>query len=136
MNIPQVDNNLERYPENQPDFIYHKDDYAGQILTASPNFIVEKIKLNGICRINPGQERFYIIMNLSGELELQTEEKLSLAKGETSLLPANLNEIKIIGKGEFLKIYLPLNKEEILNKLQNLNFNEKQISYLPGLKDF
>ena len=135
INLPRKDN-TKGVNNSKQEFFYQKENFTVQILTASPYFVVEKIQLNGTYNFNDKNDRFYILMNITESKQIFSEKKYLLQPGETMLLPAELNNVDIKGKGDFLKIYLPLNKNSIVNKLKNMEFTYKQIKQLPGFKYF
>ena len=139
MNIPQADKE-SKSKRPKVDFTFISDNYTEEILTASPYFAVEKVKLDGSYDIQPDGERFYILMNISKKLDLEvadnSENGCVLNKGETTLIPAELNKVTVKGKGEFLKVYIPTNKDEIVNRLKNKEFSDQEITQLPGIEYF
>lgn len=99
------------------DFTYHsnfKTDYKTETNTSnklvhSPYFKTNFIKVDGTLEKDYSSlDSFVIYMCVDGALELQNGGKsYSLKMGETILLPAFLNDVKIESdKAEFLEIYL------------------------------
>ncbi len=119
------------------DLIFYNKNYTLKILTASPSFLVENITLKKEFKFNTKAKRFYIIMNLEGQLSINyNHNSIKINKGETILIPAALNKISISGKGEFLRTFIPKNKNEVYSYLKKYNFNEKQINLIPGISMF
>ncbi len=99
------------------DFTYHsqfKTEYAtspntSNKLVHSPYFKTNFIKVDGVLDKNYSQlDSFVIYMCVGGDLELECDKaSYSLKMGETLLLPASLNKVKITSeKAELLEIYL------------------------------
>jgi len=124
-------------PKNNKDVIYENNNYKQKFLTISPYFAVERISLKKEFNFKPASKRFYIIINLEGNKKIKADNKnYNLHPGETILIPASLKNVKIEGKGEFLRTYIPENLEEMMNYLKKLKISSNKISQIPGINFF
>lgn len=111
--------------------------YKRSFLAACPYFITEKIEVNKDYALNPEGKRFYVIINIQGKGNIHSNGRYyQLNPGDTYFLPAELRNIRISGKVEFLLTYLNNNREEIIKELNNLDFTEKQINNLAGISNW
>ncbi|MFW6287535.1 MAG: type I phosphomannose isomerase catalytic subunit [bacterium] len=111
-----------------------KSDYSRSFLTACPYFVTEKVDIKTLYELHPGGEKFFVIMNLSGQAGISSNERVyNLSPGDTYFIPADLRSVKIDGLCELLISYVPESKEEIVKELQHLGFSESQINNLAGM---
>lgn len=112
------------------------NNYNRTILTICPYFAIEKIKAIKKYKLKTNNT-FFIILPLKGNGKLHHRTEIyTLEPGETTLIPANIKEINITGNLEFLLVYLPGKKKEVLSKLQHLGFSLEEIENLAGIKDW
>ncbi len=115
--------------------VVSKENYTRSFLAACPYFVTEKVAVNGFYQIGTDRNRFYIIMNLSGQAGISSNDKVyNLSPGDTYFLPADLGPINIDGHNEMLVSYIPENKEDIKKELLGLGFKRPEIEFF--LKGF
>ena len=130
-------NQKNKNPKNEKDIFYENNNYKQKFLTVSPYFAVEHISLKNNFNFKPAHEKFYIIINLKGDLNLKADNKnYNLQPGETTLIPASLKNVKIEGDGEFLRTYIPENLKEMKKYLKNLDIPTENISQIAGINLF
>lgn len=111
--------------------------YRRSFLAACPYFVTEKIDVNGLYQLNTDKKNFYIIMNLSGQAGISSDEKVyNLSPGDTYFLPADLGTVDIDGNNEMLVSYIPKNKAAVIEELLSLDFTKSEINQLAGLSDW
>mgnify|MGYP000105396753 CR=1 FL=1 len=117
--------------------IYKNNNYQQKFLTISPYFTVEHFSLKKYFNFKPNYQRFYVIINLSGNLKISADNKIyKFQPGETILIPASINNVKITGKGEFLRTYIPEDLQEMKLYLHKLGINTDKIYEIPGVDFF
>lgn len=111
--------------------------YKRHFLAACPYFITEKIEVKEEYMLNPGNSRFYVLINLEGEGNiLYNGGNYPLNPGNTLFLPAGLEEVRVTGQVGFLLTYLENSKEEIIKLLTGLNFTDEEIHNLAGMQNW
>ena len=76
-----------------------------------------------------------MILKGSGKL-LHNRKEYNLTAGETILLPADLDNIKIQGNLTLLKTYIPDSRKRVKQNLLNQGFSRSEINNLPGFKNY
>lgn len=77
--------------------------YSEKTMLRSPFFNIDEIVLNGQFEGKAAGNTFYVLMNLGGAVKLTYDiGEISLASGDTVLLPACLGEYKIEGQSKLL----------------------------------
>ncbi len=92
------------YPEAET---IAENGYLSKKLASCEYFDVSKITLENEAVLTADATSFHSILLLEGEVTVSSENgEITLKKGETAFIPANMGEYKIIGKGEaiFTKI--------------------------------
>lgn len=113
------------------------ENYNRNFLVACPYFVTEKIQVINKFKIKPANNKFYTLMNISGQGKISYKDKLyNITPGDTFFLPAALDTTVIEGQLEFLLSYLPGNKKEFVNELKQVGFNDNHINNLAGLSDW
>jgi len=93
-------------------------------------FSVEEIKLAGTLNLQKDNLKFIILTFISGEAVVKygKNDRLDVKAGDTIFIPAALRDIKIMGRGKFLKSYVPDIKNDIIQKLIRYGYSSKDIS--------
>ncbi len=116
-----------------PSLISYKEGFTKKYLTACPYFAVELLKINKKYVLKP-DGKFYILINIKGQGELSYQDMVTnLVPGKTVFIPANLKDVVIKGRLEFLLTYVPLSRDEIFSHLIEDGFTVEDINNLPGL---
>lgn len=70
-------------------------------------FTTNFIPLNGIIPVNKNGKSFTVYMCVDGNFEIEANEtSYHYKKGDTVLIPAAVNQFKLVGKGSVLEIYI------------------------------
>ncbi|ACL70898.1 type I phosphomannose isomerase catalytic subunit [Halothermothrix orenii] len=108
------------------------DQYRRDFLAACPYFVTEYIEVKD--EIDFIINKFIVLMCLKGTGEIHyNNRKTRIAAGETLLIPAALEKIKIRGNVNFIKTFIPSSKSNVINELAELGFDEDKIKTIPGL---
>ncbi|MFP4660606.1 MAG: type I phosphomannose isomerase catalytic subunit [Halanaerobiales bacterium] len=111
--------------------------YRRSFLAACPYFVTEKVDVKNIYELHPGGEKFFIVMNLSGQAGISSNERVyNLSPGDTYFIPADLRSVKIDGLTEMLVSYIPDSKRELEKELNKLNFTKSEINNLAGFNEW
>ena len=82
------------------------DLFAGaraRLLAACDYFTVDHLVVDGGCEFTVGEDSFQCLTTLSGSMQLRSEtDELSIEKGESVFLPANLGQCALKGTGELI----------------------------------
>lgn len=105
-------------------------------LVASPYFLLQKIAgISGRWHLR-GSDRFHVLTCLSGQGTLNWNDgRMETALGETVLLPASMDEIRLDapGEAEFLLSFIPDLEQDLRRPLLAAGHDEKEIAALQGL---
>ena len=70
-------------------------------------FTTNIIPLDGKSSINKNKDSFTVYMCVDGDFEIEYQEQnYTYKKGDTVLIPAEMNEFQIVGKASILEIYI------------------------------
>jgi len=87
-----------------PDVIHSDDNKEVQTIAENKYFKVDKINCNEIFEDETIKTSFYTINVVAGEGKIKTEtEEITIKKGDSFLIPANLGKYEIEGKIELLR---------------------------------
>lgn len=132
-----IDFNKKINPTHSRPLTIKDDGYTRVFLAACPYFVTEKINTKNGYRLNPAGERFYILINLTGEGDIIYDNKnYQLYPGKTYFLPAGLEKVQISGRVEFLLTYIPGSKEEVINSLIQSGLTQEDINTLAGMDNW
>lgn len=78
-------------------------DYQMKLLAACEYFTVYHVTLKKQCKFTADEQSFQSIVLLEGEVELRYDkESITLIKGDSVFIPANMGEYLLMGQGEFI----------------------------------
>lgn len=99
------------------------------ILAANKYFSSELLEFNDIIKMKSDPEKFFIYTLIDGLLTLSYQSSsITLKKGTTVLIPAQLGEYTLLGKFKAIKAYVPNLEEDIFKPLISIGFDRNYIS--------
>lgn len=113
-------------------------DGTARILAANPYYCVELFEISGEIQQNTCQRHFHIYVFIDGKGEIKwANDLISMQKGETVLIPSSLGGYSVSGDFKALKAYVPDVERDIIKRLLNMGFTQKDImENIGGLAPF
>ncbi|ADL13630.1 type I phosphomannose isomerase catalytic subunit [Acetohalobium arabaticum] len=106
-----------------------EDNYQRKILAISEYFITERIKVENSFRAEPKKRRFEVLLSLTGQAEVSySQDTVTISRGETVLIPAQLDSYQLNGKTEVLRTYISSDIEKFKAELKAKEFTDTEIA--------
>jgi mannose-6-phosphate isomerase len=95
------------YTSINPECNYSKNSNQSNLIANCPYFETNFIPLQGTYNSSNNKNSFTVLMCINGNFEIEyNSQRKSYKKGDTILIPAILNNYKLIGNASLLEIYI------------------------------
>ncbi|WP_176461870.1 type I phosphomannose isomerase catalytic subunit [Anaeromicrobium sediminis] len=114
-------------------YTFSNKDYDKTVYVSCDKFTVEKINVKRKYVDNLNGKIFKIYMCLDGDLDIIHNNKIEFLKaGETILIPASLENYRIIGNGTLIKTYIQ-EPMEVAKRLNSMGATREDLLKIEGL---
>jgi mannose-6-phosphate isomerase len=114
-----LNSNIERYES-----IYKKEtpEYKRKVLTISNHFVSEKVTVKNSFKLDHDDFALITCIENNGLIKYSKNKVETLKEGESAMIPANLEDVKVEGNLEFLYMYIPDDINYYIQKLKSKGF--------------